>query len=129
MLVPNPRIVEIFDILDILEQNFKDRGIYDEYELQLQRIYITHVLRRAADVSMWLRLPVSQRQTIINKLVNIIELKYADTNVTATYDEIIPFNPVSNYFLKHHGLNLLDKNMRTDTDESKIKKDIVKILK
>lgn len=129
MFNPNPRIVEIFDILNILEHNFVDRGIYESFLDQIKDIYITHVLRRAADVSMWIQLPAEKRQIIINKLVNLIELKYKNTDVVTVYNQLRSFNPISDFFLRHYGLKLLDEELRQDTDESKIKSDIVKILK
>jgi hypothetical protein len=129
MIIPSPRIIEIFDVLLILEQHFKERGLYKKYEEQLKYIYVVHVLRRIADVTMWFNCSIDSKRKIINLLVNMIKLKYADIDINKFIQEELPFNFVSSYFLKKCGISLIDENRELKMNEIEIKKDIVKILK
>lgn len=129
MIIPSPRIIEIFDVLLILEQHFKERGLYKKYEEQLKYIYVVHVLRRIADVTMWFNCSFDSKRKIINLLVNMIKLKYADIDINKFIQEELPFNFVSSYFLKKYGISLIDENRELKMNETEIKKDIVKILK
>jgi hypothetical protein len=129
ILKPTPRIVEIFDVLNILEEHFKERGLYDEYINQFRNIYTTNVLRRVADVVTWQNVSTAEKKTIINSLINIMEIKYDDLVIEQAVNDKLLFNPVSTYFLRQCASKLFYENMRKSTSEEQIKEDIVKILK
>ena len=129
MFISSPRIVEIFEVLTLLEQNFKDCDIYDKYALQLKRIYFTNVLRRVADVASWFRLSIEDKRIIVNSLINIIELKHNDFKIEEIDNYIASFNPLSKYMLKNRCYELFDRGLRQNSDEDQIKKAIVKTLK
>jgi hypothetical protein len=129
ILKPTPRIVEIFDVLNILEGHFKERDLYDEYSNQFKKIYTTNVLRRTADVVTWQGISIEKKKIIINALINIIEMKYNNIVIEKTINDKLLFNPVSTYFLRNWATKLLDENMRKASCEKQAKEDIVKILK
>jgi hypothetical protein len=129
IIKPTPRIVEIFDGLSILEKRTIEDGLYEQYKEQIEKIYISGIIRRCADVTTWMHLSTENKKKIINLLINAIELKYNDFNSEEISNNFIDLNPVLSFCLKKYGLPLLDKNMRCATSEEQIKEDIVKILK
>lgn len=126
---PNDRILEIFDILVILEQNFKDRQIYEKYEQQLYKIAVINVLRRVADVISWRGFSYDNKIIIINSLINLLEIKYNSFDVSIIRDTANFFNPLAEYNLLRINNEMLDTSMRQETDENIIRKNVIKVLK
>jgi glycosyltransferase involved in cell wall biosynthesis len=128
-LISTSRITEIFDVLAILEQHFKDRGLYEKYYDQFKNIYIISALNRLVDANTCIKLSKENKKVIINSIVNMIELKYSDIDIYKIINGELPYNPISTYFLRKNGLPLLDENMRQETSEEQIKENIVKQFK
>jgi hypothetical protein len=123
------RLTEIFEVLSILENHFKNFDLYEKYSEQYMKIYFTHILKRAADVSTWINFSRKNKEVLISLLLNMIELKCKSIYLNEKMNEKLPYRFYTNYLLKKYARSFLNENRQLSLDEEQIKEDIVKILR
>lgn len=73
---PSQRMLEIYDCCDILGAEYKEAGLYEEYEEALRSNQKIHSVQRVRDIMFSRSYQHEQKRDIINALINLTEIKY-----------------------------------------------------
>lgn len=73
---PSERMLEIYDCCDMLSEEYKEAGIFEQYEFALRSNQKIHSLQRVRDVMFSKAYPHEEKKELINALLNLTEVKY-----------------------------------------------------
>lgn len=123
----NSKILDIFEVSDILEKNFENNDIKEQFIKELRTTQIVNTLGRVRDLS-FMNLEHDKKIALINALLNLIEVKYGDWQNNEWYK--MQKEKSLFYCMR---MNNIEKNyskdyLRTDKDEEIIKEKIKKMI-
>ena len=118
---PTNRILEIYDCCDLLEEEYKQAGLFDTYENALRGNQKIHSTQRVRDV-MFSRSPShEQKKIIINSLLNLTEVKYGPVFTDEMY---LSLKKEKMFYAGRMGIIekvYSDSSLRTESSETVLK--------
>ena len=70
-----PNILDIIKCVENVEEQMVLRGLADEYQYQIESIYILHTLFRIENAMFWVNCSHSQKEVVVSSLLGILDLK------------------------------------------------------
>lgn len=125
---PSDRMLEIYDCCDILSDEYKEAGIFDEYESALRSNQKIHSVQRVRDVMFSRSYPHDQKKELINALLNLTEVKYGELFTDPMYKSL---KDEKVFYRARMGLVervYSDSSLRTSKSESDIKTKIKSLI-
>lgn len=126
---PQKRILDIFVVADILEQNYKNSGLYDMFKDEIRSSQIMNCMQRLRDILFSLKLSSNDRKLLINKLLNLIEIKYGDWQTSNAYVRQKQIDRFYRLRMEYIEKNIADEKLRQSDDEDETKEKIKTIMK
>lgn len=71
-----PNILDIVRCVDNIETQMKLRGLSEEYNQQIESLYILHTLFRVENAMLWVDFPRDKKEIVISSLLGILDVKY-----------------------------------------------------
>ena len=102
-----PSILDIVRSLETIEQLMKKYNLYDEYYNEIKSLFILHTLFRVENAMTWINSTRKVKETVINSLINILEIKYPDWKDDNIIEKYMQVNPLFKFDMKR-----LDKYTR-----------------
>lgn len=81
------KIVDIFDCCDLVENQYKEAGLFNEFKDVIRSNQKIHALQRAKEVMTTEGYSYKEKKMIINAIINLIEVKYGEVFETEFYKE------------------------------------------
>ena len=129
ILRPQKRMLDIFTVADILEQNYRGINLYDEYQKEIRASQIMNCLQRLRDVNFSLKISGNDRRLLTNALLNLIELKYGDWQNQPAYINQKNIDRFYRYRMEYIEKTISDEKIRQENSEEIIKQKIKTIMK
>ena len=85
---PSDRMLEIYDCCDILSDEYKEAGIFEQYESALRSNQKIHSVQRVRDVMFSRSYPHDRKKELINALLNLTEVKYGELFTDSMYNSL-----------------------------------------
>lgn len=117
------KILDIITIVDLFEENMKIKGVNTLYHEQIVGIYILHSLFRVENVMSWENCPMPFKVTIINSIINLVELKYPNWKDSKYINMYRKANSTFNNNMKKLD-SYLKQELRSETDDKKIRQTV-----
>lgn len=117
------KILDIITIVDLFEENMKIKGVNSLYPEQIVGIYILHSLFRVENVMSWENCPMLFKITIINSIINLVELKYPNWKDSKYINMYRKANSTFNNNMKKLD-SYLKQELRSETDDKKIRQTV-----
>ena len=117
------KILDIITIVDLFEDNMKIKGVNTLYHEQIVGIYILHSLFRVENVMSWENCPMPFKVTIINSIINLVELKYPNWKDSKYINMYRKANSTFNNDMKKLD-SYLKQELRSETDDKKIRQTV-----
>lgn len=121
---PNVKVLDVFQGMDDLEENFKKINLYDEFKDIILTDQIFSVLLRVQNAGLWFKLSNDDRKMLTNSLVNLIEIKYGDWVDNASYLDFKHRHSFFKLTMDYIEKYVLSEKLRQETDEAKIYKNV-----
>ena len=71
-----PNVLDIIFCLDKMKLEMANKGLDDEYQIQIEKIYILHTLYRIQNIISWLNVSKEEKIEFINYIVDLLNVKY-----------------------------------------------------
>lgn len=71
-----PNILDIIKCAENIEKLMELRGLSEQYQGQIESLYILHTLFRVENAMLWVNFPHSKKEVVVSSLLGILELKY-----------------------------------------------------
>lgn len=115
-----PNILDVIKCLDNVIDLMGKKGIKEEFQKQIESIYILHTLFRVENVMTWVNFPFSKKQVVISSLLSILDVKYPNWWENDIINYYRHCNFVFDYNMKRLVKYIDDKYRLVDIDKAKI---------
>ncbi len=72
----NAKVLDVIKCVNLIEKGLSERKLLEEYNEQLEGLYVLHTLFRVENVMLWTDIPQEDKSNIISLLLNIVKKKY-----------------------------------------------------
>lgn len=115
-----PNILDIIRCLEILKVKMEEKNLTNEYQKQIESLYILHTLYRIENAMMWVNLSRKKKEIIISSLISILDIKYPNWRNNKMIDEYKKANIAFNIDIRRINSFYKDNYHTTDEEEAKI---------
>lgn len=122
-----PNILDIVSDVENVEQQMKNRGLYDEYREQINSLGIIHILFRVENAMLWLDLSHREKEIVVSSLLSVLNAKYPNWQE----DKLMLEYPTKS-FLFNASIKFIDCFINDDyinVDRETAEKNLAKVLK
>lgn len=122
-----PNILDIIKCVENIERLMKLRGLSEEYQDQIESLYILHTLFRVENVMHWISFQKEQKQVVISSLLGILDIKYPNWQENKIIKRYGEKNVLFQFDMNR--LNTYSINEYRDVDKTRAVNHIKKVLK
>ena len=101
-----PNVLDIIFCLDKMKLEMANKGLDDEYQIQIEKIYILHTLYRIQNIISWLNVSKEEKIEFIHYIVDLLNVKYPNWY----YNEVIR-NFEKKHFICRKYLSKINKDL------------------
>ncbi len=123
----NRKMLDIFEVSDMLEQKMVDNDLFNEFQNELRTVQIVNSLGRVKDL-LFTNISREEKMLLMNYLINLIEIKYGDWETNKWYQLQKNISKFYGMRMEHIEAHFLNSKMRTENSEVKVKQKIKSIL-
>lgn len=73
-----PNVLDIIECLENIEIQMRKRGLFEEYQSQIESLYILHTLYRIENAMCWVNFPHNKKEVVISSLLGILDARYPE---------------------------------------------------
>lgn len=89
-----PNVIDIINSLNYLKTEMKKRQLDEEYQNQIESLYILHTLYRVENALNWVNFPEKKKIVVIQSLINILDLEYPNWKENPIIEKYKRINPI-----------------------------------
>ena len=112
----NPHTLDIIRRCEDLKLGMEQRGFGDEYQSQIESLYILHTLFRVENAMTWVNFPKNKKRVVVSSLCGILDAKYPNWKENAM---VLNYRGVNKVFDVDMGRldSFIDEKYRTSNIE------------
>ena len=119
-----PNILDVIKCVQNVEEQMNLRGLADQYQSQIEDIYILHTLFRVENAMLWMNFSHFKKQIVVSSLLGILDSKYSDWQERPIVEEYRGRNGLFDYDMQRLDQFVCDdyRNVDRATAEENITK-------
>ncbi len=121
-----PDILDIIKSVESVEEQMKLRGLADEYQVQIENIYVLHTLFRVENAICWMNLSHFKKKIVVSSLLGILDSKYSDWQERSVVAEYRSRNKLFDYDMQRLDQFVCDDYRNVDREIAE--KNIAKVF-
>jgi len=122
-----PNILDIFKCLNKVSSEMEKRKINNEYQKQIESLYILHTLYRVENAMLWVNFPRVKKEIVVSSLLAVLDAKYPNWNNNEIVYQYRNKNALFDFNMKR--LNSFINNEYRKVDEKNAFDNIKKVFR
>ncbi len=125
----SPRLLEIYDCCDLLEQFYMDEDLFEIFEKTIRGSQKIQASQRIRDIMFSNKYSQAEKEEIINYLIHLISIKYGDLFSDALYQKLKELRTFYRMRMNYIEKYFYNPELQLETQEEEVKAYIKRLIR